>query len=88
MFDAVVLLPSEDGVAALAALPPARDFVADAFAHCKFIGYGPAATALFEKASVAPDEGCIALAKAKDAAAFIAACRELRLWDRELRLPA
>ena len=28
----------------------ARDFVADAFAHCKFIGYVEAALPLFEKA--------------------------------------
>ena len=38
----------------------ARDFVADAFAHCKFIGYVEAATPLFEKAGIAEadfDEG-------------------------------
>ena len=31
----------------------ARDFVADAFAHCKFIGYVEAAVPLFEKAGIA-----------------------------------
>ncbi|HEY0105391.1 MAG TPA: catalase, partial [Rhizomicrobium sp.] len=90
VFDAVVLLPSESGVAALAALPPARDFVADAFAHCKFIGHGAAAGPLLEKAGIAAalDEGCIPLVKAKDGAAFVEACRKLRFWERELAMPA
>ncbi|MEJ0026666.1 MAG: catalase [Rhizomicrobium sp.] len=89
VFDAVVLLPSEDGVAALAALPPARDFVADAFAHCKFIAYGTATGPLLEKAGIAAalDEGCIPLAKPKDAASFVDACRKLRFWPRELAMP-
>ena len=39
--------------AALAALPAARDFVADAYAHCKFIGY-TRRRALFEAAGRAP----------------------------------
>ena len=41
----------------------ARDFVADAFAHCKFIGYVEAARPLFEKAGIADslDEGVIAI---------------------------
>ena len=42
-----------------------RDFVADAFAHMKFIGHTPAATAWFEKAGIGEkrDEGFIALNK-------------------------
>ena len=39
LYDAVVLLPSEDGAKVLTKEPAARDFVADAFAHMKFIGY-------------------------------------------------
>jgi catalase len=36
----------------------ARDFVADAFVHCKFIGYVESAQALMQKAGIAnsPDE--------------------------------
>ncbi len=30
----------------------ARDFVADAFAHCKFIGYVESALPLFEKSGI------------------------------------
>jgi len=90
LYDAVAVLPSEAGVNLLVANPAARDFVADAFAHLKFIGYVNAAMPLFEKAGIAADldEGCISLtapkrAGAKDAAAFVAACRNLRLWERE-----
>src|SRR5262249_796710 len=38
LYDAVVLLPSEDGVEILMQGPTARDFLADAFLHCKLIG--------------------------------------------------
>ena len=46
----------------------ARDFVADAFAHCKFIGYVEAAAPLFAKAGIAEadiDEGFVALGSPK-----------------------
>ena len=39
LYDAVVMLASEPGAADLAGIPAARDFVTDAYAHCKFIGY-------------------------------------------------
>jgi len=84
LFDAVAVLPSKDGAAVLAKLPAARDFVADAAAHRKFIGYASTATPLFEKAGVADaiDEGFIPLNKAADADTFVAACRKVRFWDR------
>ena len=65
--------------------PTARDFVADAFAHCKFIGYVEAALPLFEKAGVpdSRDDGCIALEGPEGCAAFVATCRQLRFWARE-----
>jgi catalase len=85
LYDAVALLPSEDDVESLMQEPTARDFVADAFAHCKFIGYGKAALPLFGKAGVADsrDDGCIVLERPEDCAAFVAACRQLRFWARE-----
>jgi catalase len=84
LYDAVALLPSEDGARALANEATARDFVADAFAHLKFIGYVEAAAPLIGKAGVSDnrDEGCIALKNADDCSAFIAACRQLRYWAR------
>ena len=84
LYDAVALLPSDDGAKLLAKEPAARDFVADAFAHMKFIGYVEPAAILFEKAGISEsrDEGFIAL-NGKDAcSAFVAACRQLRYWAR------
>jgi catalase len=82
LFDAVVVLPSKEGVAALLKLPAARDFVADAAQHRKFVGYTAAATALFEKAGATLDEGFLPLNKAGEVDAFVAACRKVRFWDR------
>jgi catalase len=84
LFDAVAILPSRDGAALLTKLPAARDFVADAAAHRKFVGYAAAAAPLFEKAGVAGDldEGFLHLDKPGDCEAFVAACRKLRFWDR------
>ena len=84
LFDAVAVLPSKEGASVLAMLPAARDFVADATAHRKFIAYASAASALFEKAGVAGalDEGFIPLNSAGDVEGFVMACRKLRFWDR------
>ena len=84
LYDAVVLLPSEDGAKALAKEAAARDFVADAFAHMKFIGYVEPATILFDKAGISEsrDEGFIPLKAKDDCSAFVAACRQLRYWAR------
>jgi catalase len=89
LYDAVALLPSADGVADLVQEPTARDFVADAFAHCKFIGYVEAALPLFGKAGVpeSPDDGCIALEGREGCALFIATCCQLRFWAREAVVP-
>ena len=88
LFDAVVVLASAEGATILAQDAAAKDFVNDAFAHCKFIGYSAEAQALFAKADLAEhlDEGCMVLAKGKDATAFIDMLRQLRFWDRELKV--
>ncbi|MEP6567011.1 MAG: catalase, partial [Mesorhizobium sp.] len=85
LYDAVALLPSQAAIADLVKESTARDFVADAFAHCKFIGYVEAATPLFEKAGIADslDKGVVALSGPKDVAGFLSKLGALRLWDRE-----
>ena len=86
LFDAVALILSEEGAEHLTGEAAARDFVADAFAHCKFIGITAAAAPLLRKAGVEPDadEGLIDLGGQKAVEDFIAACRKLRLWSREM----
>ncbi|MEO8612291.1 MAG: catalase [Chloroflexota bacterium] len=88
LYDAVVLLLSPAGAELLAQESTARDFVADAFAHAKFIGYTQPATALFDKAGIGQnlDEACISIAKPADAAKFLKACSALRYWARESKV--
>ena len=86
LYDAVALLPAESAMDDLLQEHTARDFVADAFAHCKFIGHVEAAAPLFAKAGIVEadiDEGFILLARPKDAAGFIEKLGRLRVWARE-----
>ncbi len=86
LFDAIAVVLTTDGAASMAAMPAARDFVADAHAHCKFIACGPNAETLLEAAGLDEsmrDEGYIELADTRRSAdAFVATCRRLRFWDR------
>lgn len=85
LFDAVALLLTEEGAELLTRESAARDFVADAFAHCKFIGFSAGAVPLLAKAGVEPaaDEGLIPLTNGDAVEIYIEACRKLRLWARE-----
>lgn len=86
LYDAVALLPAAAAVGALMQESTARDFIADAFAHCKFIGYVAAATPLFQKAGLTDrdiDDGFVSLASAQDIAVFVRKLGKLRVWDRE-----
>ena len=85
LYDAVAVLPSAAGAALLAKDAAAKDFCADAFGHCKFIGFTADAAALFDAARIPEmDDGFVHVDKAKDAKAFVATCRALRFWPREL----
>jgi catalase len=75
--DAVAILLSKDGTAALLKEAAAVQFVMDAFGHLKAIGHTPDAQPLLDKAGVAPDEGVVALDKG-----FVAAAAK-RYWARE-----
>ena len=75
--DAVALVLSDTGCAALLKEAAAVQFVMDAFGHLKAIGATDAARPLLDKAGVEPDEGVVGLG-----ADFIAAAAK-RFWDRE-----
>jgi catalase len=84
LFDAVALVVSEEWVDKLGENPAVRDFLADAHAHVKLVGYVDPAREVFAAAGIAElDKGYVALKGAKSAASFIARCRELRFWPRE-----
>jgi catalase len=84
LYDAVVVVPSKEGGQTLARHPAARDFVTDAFAHFKFIGYAPEAMPLFEATGLSSqmDGGFIELDGGRTVTDFVAQCRQLRFWDR------
>ncbi|MBL9059996.1 MAG: catalase HPII, partial [Mangrovicoccus sp.] len=84
LFDAVALVIADRGATPFLREPAARDFVADAFAHAKFIACTAGAEPLLARAGVSPDAGCIPLDTPAAAGEFIEQCAELRHWDREV----
>ena len=85
LYDAVAILASKEGTKVLASTPAAKDFLTDAFTHCKYIGYSSEACTLFKKAGLADDvdKGCIKLGSQNDANTFVKTCGNLRFWQRE-----
>ncbi len=81
LFDAVVVLASDESGAELAANADAIDFIRDAYGHCKVIGFSPGARALVDAAGVEPDEGVVEIGT--DASAFVEAAKNGRIWTRE-----
>ena len=86
LYDAVALILSADGAAQLVKDKAAKDFVSDAYAHCKFIAYVDDALPLIDRAGISEadmDEGLVRLEGADDVAPFLTLCAQLRFWDRE-----
>jgi catalase len=84
LYDAIAILVSEQAIAQMFNDPSARDFVADAFAHSKFIAYSRSALPLL-KAALGDrdlDEGFIQVESADDVAHYLKSCRQLRFWKR------
>ncbi len=87
LYDAVAVIGSVEGAALLAKDATAKGFVADAFAHCKFIGYSEEVEPLLVKSGISDDldSGCFVLNK-KGVDAFVDALGDLRFWDREAKV--
>ncbi len=81
LYDAVVILTTDDAAAVLAKDKAAQDFVSDAHAHCKYIGFTPQAQPLVEAVAVL-DDGYVALDGNAAITTFLERCRTLRYWDR------
>lgn len=82
LFDAVVILVSDEGARLLLNESTARDFIADAFAHLKFMAYTAAAQPLLAKSGIQPDGGCVDLGRPDGVKEFVQACARLRHWAR------
>jgi catalase len=83
LFDAVALVVSAKGAEQLQSSPVARDFVSDAYAHRKFMGWTSDAMPLFHAAGLGDkvDDGFVPLDSAGVAALFDKAAA-LRHWER------
>lgn len=83
LYDAVLLLTSEEGAQMLSTKPEAKDFLLDAHAHQKFIGFTADALALVKSAGLADeiDYGWINLSE-QGSHTFVSQLSTLRVWDR------
>ena len=88
LFDVIVIAVSMEGGTQLAKDAVARDFVADAYAHLKFIGYTPEAESLMTQAGIKDerDQGMICLTGNITVSEFVKTAKQLRLWNREERV--
>jgi catalase len=87
LYDAVVVLLTEKSARVLCNNAAAIDFVSDAYAHCKYVGFLAGALPLLQRANVPPrDEGVIELKSGRDIKEFLKTCGELRVWSRELKV--
>ena len=84
LYDAVALLIAKQGHDQLADNPAARDFVADAFAHAKFIAFTDSAEQFLTTVLGANklDDGFIQVRENKSITKFVQECRKLRFWQR------
>jgi catalase len=87
-FDAVAIFASAEGIKPLLKNSAAIDWIRDAFAHLKVIGYTADAKPIFEKAGIANDldEGVIELDARASIGQYIEAAKQQRVWAREARL--
>jgi catalase len=85
LFDAVAIVVAPQASKEIAKSPLAFAFVADAYAHCKFIAYTADARPLLERALAGSplDGGCKQVETGIAAAQFAAQCAQLRFWARE-----
>lgn len=70
LFDAVVVIGSENGIAPLLTHPAALDWLRDAWRHLKVIGLDAAGTLLAHAAGLPTDEAVVAVAKRKGIETF------------------
>ena len=85
LYDAVMLMVADDRADGLAKNPAARDFVADAFAHCKYLGYATGAEAFLRRAlgTDERDPGMVEIQNVSDVRGFCEKLKNLRYWQRE-----
>lgn len=88
LFDGIVLLSSADGTETLLDTASAIDWLRDAYAHLKAIGYAAATLPLFEKANleIGDDAGIIDIGSKDGLNRFIKAAEQHKIWDRDTKV--
>jgi len=83
LFDAVVLLPADEDMGMLVKMAPAINWLRDAFAHLKAIGFNEAAEPLFDKSGLDHGAPGVVQIDGKGLTAFVDAPKKHRIWDRD-----
>jgi len=83
LFDAVVIILSEEAAGLLGKETAAIDFVRDAFGHLKAIGIDKGGEALLKSAGITQDAGVFAVS---DYLEHFIASAKTRQWDREAKV--
>ncbi|MFY8325669.1 catalase [Pseudoalteromonas sp. ZZD1] len=83
LYDAVILLTTSAGAKQLAEIPEAKDFVSDAHAHMKYIGFTDQSADLIDASGLKGkcDDGWLNIGKISSDE-FITTLRKLRYWKR------
>lgn len=85
--DCVIVAPTANSVATLIEETAAIDWIRDAFAHLKVIGFNDASRPMFEKASVKTEsEKGVVDIQDEGLDHFMAAAKNHRVWEREQKV--
>ncbi|HQS80990.1 MAG TPA: catalase [Thiobacillus sp.] len=82
LFDSVVLAVSEAGAEAMKREAAVLNFIRDAYAHLKIIGFTASSMALLEMAGIDVDDGVVELDSSGGATAYLDMAKKGRLWPR------
>ena len=88
LFDTVVLAISGTAVDAMKQKAAVMNFILDAYAHLKIIGYTPDAMPLLDRAEVAIDDGVVKMDAREGVASYIDAAKYGRVWSRAVLIQA
>lgn len=88
IFDAIILLTTDEGAREIAEEAAAVEWVRDAFGHLKVVGFNGASALLLDKAGLTGkfDEGVVKLEDMAGIQKFLSVAKQHRIWNRETHL--
>jgi len=88
LFDTVVLAVCEPGIEALKKQAAAMNFIRDAYAHLKIIGFTASSMPLLDMAGIDIDDGVVEMETSEGATDYIEAAKKGRFWPRAAAIKA